>query len=178
MTEHVRPAGGSIFVTRSLLLSTIFVASLELALAPSASAQFRPNMWGSSRANSLDIQKQRSAQMGRLQKYSAPVKPRAAPRPPALNLGTPGPYGRVDLAGRPTPGYASVRDHDSPIFGPPRPPKSTRANSNVYAPRALTSPRAIPPVSPRAIPPAPRIPSVVGGPPPAASRIPPPPPIP
>jgi len=147
-------------VKRSLLLAASFVASL--ALAQPASAQFRPNIWGSNSSNNLDIQKQRSALMAQRQKYAAPAKPRSAPKPPGLSLGTPGPYGRVDLSGRPVAGYATIRDIKSPIFGPPRHSAATRATARTHAPRALASPRAISPT--------PRVPP--------ARRIPPPPPIP
>lgn len=114
----------------------------SLALSRSTSAQFQPNIWGANRAGELDVQKLRSEQTARLKKYAAPVKPKVAPKPPALNRGAPGPYGRVDLSGRPVPGYAAIRDHGATFLGPPQRRVSRSPAPNVYTPRLKAHPRA------------------------------------
>jgi len=141
--------GGSILVKRSFPLIVLFVAAL--ALPRPASAQYFPNIWGSDHSSDLDIQKLRNDQQARLQKYAAPVAPGTPDRGPGLSLGKPGPYGRVDLSGRPVTGYAAIRGERA-NFGPPQ-RRSSRPAPNVYKP----SPRLRVPSRGLAIPPPPPI---------------------
>lgn len=162
-------------VRRSLLPIAVFAAALAIPLPASAQYGFDP--WGGSQFEALDIQKLRDEQRARLQKYAAPVSPNAGVS--GAHRGAAGPYGRVDMSGRPVAGYATIRD-DKAVFGPPR-----WSASRTAAPTAPASPRKAPAhrtgtsaLLPKTPPPPP--PVLPPAPPPTTSRvrIPPPPPLP
>lgn len=163
---------------RPLLLIVLYVA--PLALSQPVSAQYGANIWGANRSNELDIQKLRSDQQARLKRYAAPVSPKAEAS--NRNKAAAGPYERVDLAGRPVPGYAAIRD-DKAFFGPPRreaqrPAASTSPGLRRGAPLHQVTPSAFssgtPPPPPPIAPPTPPSKSSSF----SRVRVPPPPPLP
>lgn len=127
---------------RKLLLVAAFVA--VSCSTRSASAQFGFNTTPMGET----IQQQRQELLSQQQKYTQSVSRAATPAPRFQPSGRADAYGRIDLSGRPAPGYPAIRDSTF-SFSRPRSTYSRARRSPVarsYTPRytpSVSTPRLV-----------------------------------